>query len=210
MSSTPDANSLSEAAGLATRGATNGEHLQLVDVWHLEMLTPDDLRPSTRRPADLQIVQAQIPQPEFNRFLYAAVGGDWFWRDRLTWDHARWVQQLLRPGYETWVAYVHGSPAGYYELDQNDDGSAEIAYFGLLNAFIGRGIGGPLLTHAIARGFATGARRVWVHTCSLDHPAALQNYKARGLRVFLEETVLTSLPATPVGVWPGANRKPGS
>lgn len=198
-------NSLREAAALATRGA-NGEHLELVTVWHLEMLTPAALRPSTHSVPGLRFEQALVPQPEFNRFLYAAVGGDWFWRDRLTWDYARWTQTLLRKGYETWVAYVHGSPAGYFELDRNDDGSAEIAYFGLLSAFIGRGIGGPLLTHAIARGFATGAPRVWVHTCSLDHPAALKNYQARGLRIFHEETVLTSLPAAPVGIWPGANR----
>lgn len=189
--------------------APGGEHLESVTVWYLEMRSPTDLLPSNRQVEGLAFVQAQIPQPEFNRFLYAAVGGDWYWRDRLTWDYARWVQTLMRPGYETWVAYVHGSPAGYFELDPTSDaeGSVEIAYFGLLHAFIGRGIGGPLLTQAIARAWEKGANRVWVHTCSLDHPAALRNYQARGLRVFLEENVLTSLPNQPAGIWPGANRK---
>ncbi|MGL4650810.1 MAG: GNAT family N-acetyltransferase [Caldilineaceae bacterium] len=189
----------------------SGERLELVTVWHLEMLSPDDLAPSIRADKSLEglsFVQALIPQPEFNRFLYAAVGGDWYWRDRLSWDYARWVETLMRPGYETWVAYMHGSPAGYFELDPTSDseGSVEIADFGLLHRFIGRGIGGPLLTRAIARGWEKGARRVWVHTCSLDHPAALANYQARGLRVFHEETLLTAQPASPVGLWPGANR----
>lgn len=177
-----------------------------VTVFHLEMLDPTELRPSWREPPGLQIVEARVPSPELNRFLYTAVGGDWYWRDRLAWDYGRWVQALAQPGYETWVAYVYGTPAGYFELDQQADGSVEIAYFGLLPQFVGRGIGGRLLTTAIERGWEKGARRVWVHTCSLDHPAALANYQARGLVLFKEETVyVLPLDETP-GAWPGANR----
>lgn len=194
------------AAATSPDGNADVRHLDLVTVWHLQMLSPDDLVPSTRAPEGLQIVEAKVPQPEFNRFLYSAVGGDWRWSDRLSWDYARWVETLLRPGYETWVAYLHGSPAGYFELDVNDDGAVEIAYFGLLHAFIGRGVGGALLTRAIARAWEKGTHRVWVHTCSLDHPAALRNYQARGLRVFLEESILTTVLNEPTGVWPGANR----
>jgi GNAT superfamily N-acetyltransferase len=201
------ATSTTPPAEEGSAAAASGEHLELVTVWYLESRTPADLRPSSRATSGVDFVQALIPQPEFNRFLYAAVGGDWFWRDRLSWDYGRWMQTLMRPGYETWVAYLHGSPAGYFELDPTDDGSVEIAYFGLLGSFIGRGVSGPLLTRAIARAWEKGARRVWVHTCSLDHPAALQNYQARGLRIYQEETILTSLPGAPVGIWPGANRR---
>lgn len=177
-----------------------------VTVHHLEMLNAAALRPSLAEPAGLSIMQALIPLPEFNRFLYTAVGGDWHWRERLPWDYARWSQVLNRPGYETWVAYAYGTPAGYFELEAQEGGSIEIAYFGLLPQFFGRGIGGRLLTHAIQRAWEKGARRVWVHTCSLDHPAALANYRARGLAVFKEEIVyVPGLTETP-GPWPGANR----
>jgi len=177
-----------------------------VTVWHLEMLSADDLRPSHRDVPGLEIVQAKLPLPELNRFLYASVGGDWYWRDRLGWDYARWMNVIGKSGYETWVAWLHGTPAGYFELDPTPDGSVEIAYFGLLPEFVGKGIGGVLLTRAIARGWETGARRVWVHTCSLDHPAALKNYQARGLRLFKEENLLVPPLGETPGAWPGAQR----
>ena len=89
----------------------------------------------------------------------------------------------------TWVGYYKGSPAGYYELQQQDGGDVEIAYFGLAPRFIGKGFGGYLLSHAIKSAWNwEGTRRVWVHTCTLDHPTALQNYKARGLEVYKVET----------------------
>ena len=83
---------------------------------------------------------------------------------------------------ETWVATVGGDRAGDYELSE-DDGGVQVAYFGLLPAFHGRGLGGFLLTHALRRGFEV-APRVWLHTCTLDGAAALPNYRARGLRRF--------------------------
>jgi GNAT superfamily N-acetyltransferase len=180
-----------------------------VTVYHLEMRDPALLRPSAQTPSGLAIVEAKSPLPEFNRFLYAAVGGDWFWTERLSWDYQRWTQVLTQPGYETWVAYVYGSPAGYFELEVQETGgptSVEIVYFGLLPQFLGRGIGGRLLTRAIERGWEKGAQRVWVHTCTLDHPAALPNYQARGLRIFKEETVYVPGLHEPPGAWPGANR----
>lgn len=186
--------------------ASMNEPYEPVTVWHLEMLSPNDLKPGRDAVSGLEIVQAKLPLPELNRFLYASVGGDWYWRDRLSWDYARWMHVIGKTGYETWVAYLHGTPAGYYELDPTPDESVEIAYFGLLPAFVGKGIGGLLLTHAIARGWEKGARRVWVHTCSLDHPAALKNYQARGLRLFKEENLLVPALGESPGAWPGAQR----
>jgi GNAT superfamily N-acetyltransferase len=177
-----------------------------VIIYHLEMLDPVALRPARYEPADVALRQAGIPSPEFNRFLYAAVGGDWHWRDRLTWTYDRWLEYLDRPEQETWVAYRRDTPAGYVELERQPGDSVELAYFGLLPQFIGQGIGGWLLTQAIARGWQMGARRVWVHTCSLDHPSALANYQARGLRVFKEEEKWVLLPPEPPGPWPGAQR----
>jgi GNAT superfamily N-acetyltransferase len=87
------------------------------------------------------------------------------------------------------VAYVKGTPAGYFELEKQSDGDVELAYFGLLPRFIGRGIGGILLTKAVKLAWETcGTTRVWVHTCTLDGPTALANYQARGFRTYNEET----------------------
>src|SRR5689334_16295458 len=84
-----------------------------ITTWHLEMLSPADLRPSGAEVPGLEIRQARIPSPELNRFLYTAVGGDWFWIDRLGWSYERWLRYLDRPELETWVASVEGTPAGY-------------------------------------------------------------------------------------------------
>jgi GNAT superfamily N-acetyltransferase len=155
-----------------------------VITYHLEMNEPGMLKPARRSVEGLYVVQAQIPLPALNRFLYQAVGSDWAWVDRLVWTDEQWEAWVDRPQLATWVAYLHGTPAGYFELEMQADNSVEIAYFGLLPQFIGQGIGGILLTRAIECAWGMGAERVWVHTCSLDHPQALNNYQARGLRIF--------------------------
>ncbi len=175
-----------------------------VTTYYLELNDPGELRPSRAVVAELEIRQARIPAPELNRFLYTAVGGDWHWIDRLGWTYQQWFAYLNRPELETWVAYVRGTPAGYFELEQQTGGAVELAYFGLLPQFIGRGIGGLLLTRAGARAWALGARRVWLHTCTLDSPAALASYQARGFRLYHEETTEQEVPAKPTGPWPGA------
>src|SRR5438034_596560 len=147
----------------------------VITTYHLEMTDRGALRPSPPRP-DLEIKRAEVPQPELNRFLYCAVGGDFFWIDRLSWTYQQWLTYLDRPELETWVAFVAGSPVGYFELEAQPGANVELVYFGLLPRFVGRGLGGPLLTAAVERGWAMGAARVWVHTCNLDHPGALSNY----------------------------------
>ena len=175
-----------------------------VTTWYVEMTAPADLRPSRSPHADVLTAHVSSPMPELNRFLYTAVGGDWFWVDRLGWSYVRWFEYLNRPELETWVAYLSGTPAGYFELERQARGAVELAYFGLLPQFIGRGIGRLLLTHAVERAWELGARRVWLHTCTLDSPAALNNYRARGFRVYREETEEKELPDRSPGPWPGA------
>jgi len=113
---------------------------------------------------------------------------------------------LDRPELETWVAYVSGSPAGYFELERQAENNVELASFGLMPGFVGMGLGGALLTAAIARAWDMGAARVWVHTCDLDHPHALANYQARGFAVFRTEQAWEDLPDHPLEPWPGARR----
>ncbi|MBO0702632.1 MAG: GNAT family N-acetyltransferase [Candidatus Dormibacteraeota bacterium] len=168
------------------------------------------LRPAAPPRRAVELRQAEVPSPEFSRFLYTAVGGDWYWTDRLLWTYAEWQQWLDRPSVSTWVAVEGANPAGYAELVQEPlagapaDTQVEIRQFGLLPQFRGAGVGGWLLTEALRRAWALRPRRVWLHTCSLDGPAALPNYQARGLTVYDQRTEETALPAEPPGPWPGA------
>ena len=154
--------------------------------YHLEMTSPDQLRPAAETGPEIQIRQVELPCPELNRFFYKTVGAQWQWRDRLLWTDQQWLDYLEPSQLQTWVGYVSGTPIGYFELETQPGGNVEIAYFGLLPRFIGRGFGGRLLTAAIRYAWQTGASRVWVHTCTLDHPSALDNYRARGFTLFKE------------------------
>lgn len=171
---------------------------------YLEMTAPGQLVAARAPTPEPRFEQACVPLPELSRFLYTAVGGDWHWRDRLAWSHADWLRWLDRPDVQTWVLHERGTPAGYIELEKQAGDDVEIAYFGLIPRFIGRGLGGHLLTVGIRQAWAMRAQRVWVHTCTLDGPAALANYQARGMRLYREETVEKPDPGAPHGPWPGA------
>src|ERR1044071_6394613 len=171
----------------------------VVRTTHLEMLSSAALIPSLGTPGEVRLARAGIPSPELSRYLYTAVGGDWYWHDRLCWTWARWMEWLARPELETWGLSRQGPPAGYYELEAQAGGSVEIASFGLLPAFTGRKLGGYLLTQAVLRAWAMHPEvlRVWLHTCTLDHPAALRNYRSRGFRGFKEVEEEMDLPDRP-------------
>ena len=179
-----------------------------VTTWYLELPAPEAMTPPPDPREDVAIRRAAVPSPELSRALYASVGADWWWVDRLSWDWERWHAYLSRPEVETWVAYEAGTPAGYAELVAGD-GDVELTSVGLLPAFIGRGIGSRLVDAVLRRAWAmTDPRpgRVWLHTCSLDGPAALRTYEARGMRRVREETAPLTLPDARPEPWPGANR----
>lgn len=178
--------------------------LQSVTTTYLQITDPRELRPKRSPRADVAVVRVTPPMPELNRFFYTAVGASWWWHDRLPWTYEQWRTYLNRPELETWMLTVAGVPAGYCELEAQPDTSVEVAYFGLLPAFVGAGLGGHLLTCAIERGFAMGAHRVWLHTCTLDHPQALANYQARGMHIYKTEVVTAEVSERPSGPWPGA------
>lgn len=175
-------------------------HLVEVVTTYVEMLTPDMLVPSPA--TDLDIIEAELPCPELNRFLYAAVGGHWYWVDRLGWRYDKWLDYVDCDTMHTCVGYVRGTPAGYFEAELQTDADVEIRSFGLLPQFIGRGYGGDLLTRAIRFAWQLGAARVWLHTCSLDSPRGLQNYLARGFQIYRTTREIVRLPHTPPGPWP--------
>ena len=164
---------------------------QNIHVWHVEIVNPVPV-PATDRAYRLELVSS--PTPEFARYLYLTVGADWLWYMRLSWNRWQWQSRMENPDVELWVAFVEGCPAGYFELERQPGDSTEICYFGLTPESIGRGLGRTLLEDAIARATAIGGKRVWLHTCSLDHENALANYQARGFEVFKEEDVIDDVP----------------
>ena len=152
------------------------------------MSSPNDLRPSKRQAAEPEVKRVEIACPEFNWFMHQAVGAEFRWGGRENWGRQEWTEYVDRPELETWIAYVAGTPAGYYELERQDDGSVRIECFGLRRQFFGQGLGGALLTNAAKRCWEMGANRVWLNTCSHDHPHALHNYLARGFKLVGETT----------------------
>lgn len=159
-----------------------------VSIFHLEMLQADALIP--RHNANgLVVNKVLFKQHEYNRFLYEFVGKAWQWTDKLSWTDKQWQDYSEDPNLHLFVASYQGAPAGYFELQQQGSGNVEIMYFGLGHRFIGKGMGGYLLTQAIEQAWLLPeTKRVWVHTCSLDHPSALKNYQARGFSLFKTET----------------------
>jgi ribosomal protein S18 acetylase RimI-like enzyme len=154
---------------------------------YLEMRSIRDLRPRRAADPEVRIARVHACPASFWRYLYVEVGRSYGWVDRLTWPEAAIRQYLSDPAVSLWLMTIAGAPAGYFELHLEPDGAVEIVYLGLLPEFTGRGLGAHLLTEAAERAFGLGAGRVWLHTCSLDHPAALGNYLARGFAVFRTE-----------------------
>lgn len=158
----------------------------MVDVTttYLHLSMREQFRPAFSTDPDLLVLEAHEPLPAFYRFLYATVGQGYTWTARRDWSDERLLAQLSRPSVTLLPLYVRGTPAGYIELDsapeEVGETGTEIAYFGLFPAFHGRGLGKHLLSVGVARAFDDGAARAWLHTCSLDGPHALANYRGRG------------------------------
>ena len=163
--------------------------MKTVSVTYLEMCSPQALRPKRCADPRFRVEEATVKQWEFNRFLYLLVGRDWFWNDKRAWTDQQWQIYAEADGLRTFAAYYGGSVAGYYEMRADGVGGVEIAILGLAPKFLGRGFGGALLTHALEEGWRARPTRVWLHTCTLDHPAALPNYQARGMTVYRVDTV---------------------
>src|SRR5262245_18879322 len=160
---------------------------------YLQMTSAEALQAPGGEPA-LRIEPVRGCHAAFYRFLYREVGSRYHWVDRAGWRDEEILRHLATPGLRLHVLYEDGAPAGYYELQDHADGSTEIAYFGLLPDYHGRGLGKGLLVDATRRAWGEGARRVWLHTCTLDGPAAVPNYRARGFQPFKEEKYWTDVP----------------
>ena len=154
---------------------------------YLELKSPGELRPAPVPRPEPRIERIDECTVSFFRYLYQEVGRAYHWTDRLSWTDEMIRAHLETPTVSVWLMSWQAAPAGYFELRKHEDDSVEIAYFGLLPDFIGRGWGKHLLTRAVESAWALGPRRVWLHTCTLDHPAALPNYLKRGFRQVRQE-----------------------
>jgi len=154
---------------------------------YLEMRDPSELNGAKLDDPRIEIAEQRECSVELFRFLYAEVGKNYHWIDRLPWIDQQIVAHLNNPENSIWLMTWEGETAGYFELRKCEDGSVELAYFGLMLQFIGRGLGKHLLTCATEQAWAEGANRVWLHTCTLDDPAALPNYLKRGFKPFKTE-----------------------
>ncbi len=168
-----------------------------VTTTYVHLPTPEHFRPTFASAPDLLMLEAHEPQLAFYRFLYDYVGRDYNWTSRLAWSDDRLREHLARPEVTVLPFYVRGTPAGYIELNAapgGDEGpGTEVVHFGLAPAFHSRGLGKHFLSVGVARAFADGASRVWLHTCTLDGPHALANYQARGFIPYRSTTELETL-----------------
>lgn len=164
-----------------------------VQRWYLEMR--ENLGREMSHPVpEVRVVRMPKPSADYYRTLYNAVGEPWKWIDRNLLDNDELEKIIHDDAVEFYVMRVNDEPAGYGELDRRElegrtPGEIELAYFGLVERFHGRGLGKFLLNWLILRAWAYEPERLWLHTCELDHPAALSLYKKAGFKVFDERTI---------------------
>lgn len=157
-----------------------------VVITHLEMRHREDLQAATHVPAGVRVEQMLDDAAYWARECYLRVGGPWHWTDRASYDVETWAQLLAEESGEVWVARAGDEVVGYFQLARKGR-EVELRYFGLVEEWIGRGVGSWLLTRAVERAWGLGATRVILNTCTLDHPNALRNYLRRGFSVVREE-----------------------
>ena len=161
-----------------------------IDRNYLEIQSLDDLIES-KNPSNEFLVKLINPANfQLNKFFYKNIGKKHSWVDRLVWTDKQWIDYTIDKKVKTYVLKKKQDLVGYYELilhtDQNE---TEIAYFGILEEYQNQKLGSFLLTSAIKNSFSSNPNRVWVHTCSLDHRNALNNYISRGMKIFKKETI---------------------
>ena len=157
---------------------------------YLEISSINELVEKNKPFNDLYLEKVNPPDFQLNKFFYKEIGKKHRWMDRLVWNDKKWIDYLENSEVNTYILKRNKDFIGFFEqvLDK-DKLDCEIAYFGILEEYIGKQLGGYFLSEAIKISFNIGSRRIWVHTCSLDHKNALKNYLSRGMKVFKSETL---------------------
>ena len=164
---------------------------EIIDRNYLEIKSIDDLNDNSSAVLNFSINLEKISDFQVNKFFYKNVGRKHRWTDRLIWSEVDWIKYLSNPKVETYVLKLENDLAGYFELIMHSDlQEIEIAYFGLLEEYHNKKLGSYLLSNAIKKSFFDkNIKRVWAHTCTLDHKNALKNYLARGMKIYKKETI---------------------
>tara|TARA_B100001113_G_scaffold346330_1_gene337094 strand:- start:320 stop:823 length:504 start_codon:yes stop_codon:yes gene_type:complete len=127
---------------------------------------------------------------QLNKFFYKNIGKNHKWLDRLSWSEEKWINYLSNKNIRTYIFKFKDNLVGFFELIfHSEKKETEIAYFGILEEYQNKKLGSYLLSEAIKKAFQDNVSRVWVHTCSLDHKNALNNYKSRGMKIFKTEVL---------------------
>ena len=169
--------------------ASDREGTVPVTVTYLEMTSPDQRSAAPGWSEPVAIRRVERPALSFYRHLYDTVGADWSWYERRRLSDDALAAIVHDDAVEVYVLHVREVPAGYVELDRRVEDEVEIAYFGLMPDYIGRGLGPALLGWGLERAWSYHPRRVWLHTCTLDHPKALAVYRQAGFEVYNREVV---------------------
>jgi ribosomal protein S18 acetylase RimI-like enzyme len=157
---------------------------------YLEINSIQDLNEVIKPNGDYSLNLLEPINFQINKFFYKNIGKKHKWIDRLVWTEEQWIDYVSNKNVKTYVFKFKDDLVGFFELiSHGEKKEVEIAYFGLLEEFQNKKLGSYLLSQAIKKSFKGSINRVWVHTCSLDHKNALNNYIARGMKIFKTETI---------------------
>ncbi len=145
---------------------------------------PEEFKPAFVTDDRMRVAPLHAPDVRYYRFMYNTVGEKWNWTDRLLLEDSEIRAILSDPCLTIFVLYFNGAPAGYIELAERGGGATEVVYFGLREAYWGKGLGKHLLSFGVSHAFDSGASEVILNTCNLDGPHALKNYQKRGFHVY--------------------------
>jgi len=158
---------------------------------YLEITSIHDLKENKKIYKDFTITLLDPVDFQLNKFFYKNIGKNYKWVDRLVWTETKWIDYVSNKNVKTFILKNKNDLAGFFEsifhIEKNE---IEIAYFGVLEEYQNKKLGSYLLSEAIKKSFENNIRRVWLHTCSTDHKNALNNYIARGMKIFKSETVV--------------------
>tara|TARA_X000001036_G_scaffold88138_1_gene80222 strand:+ start:1395 stop:1898 length:504 start_codon:yes stop_codon:yes gene_type:complete len=158
---------------------------------YLEINSVQDLKEVSKSSTDLTLNLLDPIDFQLNKFFYKNIGKKHKWIDRLIWTENQWIDYVSNKNVKTFLFKCKEDLAGFFELIlHSEKKEIEIAYFGLLEEYQNKKLGSYLLSEAIKKSFEYNAKRVWLHTCSLDHKNALNNYITRGMKIFKSEIVI--------------------
>ncbi len=155
---------------------------------YLEINSLYDLREVVKPSKDYSLRLIDPINFQLNKFFYKTIGKNHKWIDRLSWSEEKWINYVSSKNVQTFVLEFKDDLVGFFELIYHPEkNEIEIAYFGIIEEYQNKKLGSYLLSEAIKKSFKNSVERVWVHTCSLDHKNALNNYISRGMKIFKTE-----------------------